>query len=68
MMPKNDLAIVHLKASPGLRNRVLGKLRTRGITMQGFFETVMYLVDTDDRFLEMIEKERETFAKKPDAS
>lgn len=64
-MPKNEIATIHLKTSPTLRNRVLGKLRARGTTMQAFFEDIMRLIDTDDAFLELLEKKRQKLPTKP---
>lgn len=57
-MPKVLEATVHLKTSPELRNRVLGKLRSRGTTMQSFFVDVMRLIDGDEALLDMLESKR----------
>ena len=55
-MSKAPEATIHLKTSPALRNRILGKLRGRGITMQSFFVDLMELIDTDEAVLEMLER------------
>jgi hypothetical protein len=57
-MAKDQEATIHLKTSPTLRNRILGKLRTRGTTMQSFFIDIMELIDADEEFLEMLETKR----------
>ena len=57
-MPKSPEATIHLKTSYDLRNRVLGKLRTRGTTMQSFFTDVMELIVSDAALLEMLETKR----------
>lgn len=48
-------ATINLKTPYELRNRVLGKLRMRGITMQDFFVDIMQLIDSDEAVLEMLE-------------
>jgi hypothetical protein len=57
-MAKAPDATIHLKTSHDLRNRVLGKLRTRGTTMQSFFVDIMEMIDSDDALLEMLERKR----------
>lgn len=56
-------ATIHLKTSPALRDRILGKLRSRGVTMQGFFEDMFRLIDTDDAFFEILQRKREELHK-----
>lgn len=51
-------ATIHLKTSPDLRDRTLGKLRGRGVTMQGFLEDMLRLIDTDDAFFELLQRKR----------
>jgi hypothetical protein len=62
-MPKDLTATIHLKVMPDVRNRVLGKLRARGTTMQAFFGDLLVLLDTDDTLLELIERKREKLRK-----
>jgi excinuclease UvrABC nuclease subunit len=62
--PYADHATIHLKTSHALRNRILGKLRSRGTTMQSFFTDLIELLDTDDQLLEQLDKERHLFREK----
>jgi len=55
-MPKNDVATIHLKTSVELRNCILGKLRSRGTTMQSFFTDVIALLAKDTQELERLEQ------------
>lgn len=64
-MNKDSIATIHLKTSPPLRNRVLGKLRSRGTTMQAFLQDVLRLVDTDDAFLEEVDRKRQALQTNP---
>jgi hypothetical protein len=63
-MPKTPEATIHLKTSHALRNRILGKLRSRGTTMQSFFTDLIELLDTDEQLLEQLDKERHVFREK----
>jgi hypothetical protein len=63
-MTKAPEATIHLKISHALRNRILGKLRSRGTTMQSFFTDLIELLDTDDQLLEQLDKERHVFREK----
>src|SRR5262245_47043263 len=58
VMPKNNMATIHIKTSDGLRNRVLGQLRARGTTMQEFMEDVLYLTNTNSSFFAEVEELR----------
>jgi hypothetical protein len=58
-MRKEYEATIHLKTTSGLRNRVLGKLRGRGTTMQSFFVDIMELIDGDEALLEFLEQKRD---------
>ena len=58
-MAKDLTATIHLKTTPALRNRVSGKLRMRGVTMQSFFMDLMELIDKDEAFLELLEHKRD---------
>jgi hypothetical protein len=50
-MTSNADAWIGIRTTPHLRNSLLGKVRTRGITMQGFLVEVLELLDTDEGFL-----------------
>ena len=58
-MAKDLTATIHLKTTPALRNRVSGKLRMRGVTMQSFFVDLMELIDKDEALLELLEHKRD---------
>jgi hypothetical protein len=58
-MSKDLTATIHLKTTPALRNRVSGKLRMRGVTMQSFFVDLMELIDKDEALLELLEHKRD---------
>jgi hypothetical protein len=57
-MTEDLKATIHLKTTPALRNRILGKLRGRGTTMQSFFVDIMELIDGDEALLELLEHKR----------
>jgi hypothetical protein len=57
-MAKDLTATIHLKTTPALRNRVSGKLRMRGVTMQSFFVDLMEMIDKDEALLELLEQKR----------
>lgn len=49
-----DRVTVHLKTDRPTRDRVLGSLRSRGITMQDFFNDLMQaLIENPDRIHEI---------------
>ena len=58
-MAKDLTATIHLKTTPALRNRISGKLRMRGVTMQSFFVDLMELIDKDEALLELLEHKRD---------
>ena len=58
-MAKDLTATIHLKTTPALRNRISGKLRMRGVTMQSFFLDLMELIDKDEALLECLEHKRD---------
>jgi hypothetical protein len=58
-MSKDLTATIHLKTTPALRNRISGKLRMRGVTMQSFFVDLMELLDKDEALLELLEHKRD---------
>lgn len=58
-MAKDLTATIHLKTTPALRNRISGKLRMRGLTMQSFFVDLMELLDKDEALLELLEHKRD---------
>jgi hypothetical protein len=58
-MSKDLTATIHLKTTPALRNRISGKLRMRGVTMQAFFVDLMELIDKDEALLELLEHKRD---------
>jgi hypothetical protein len=58
-MSKDLTATIHLKTTPVLRNRISGKLRMRGVTMQSFFVDLMELIDKDEALLELLEQKRD---------
>ena len=58
-MAKDLTATIHLKTTPALRNRVSGKLRMRGDTMQSFFLDLMEMIDKDEALLELLEHKRD---------
>ena len=53
---------IAIKMSHDLRNRFLGKLRTRGTTMQSFFHDLMTLLTTDDALLDLLEEKRKSLS------
>lgn len=49
-----DRVTIHLKTDRPVRDRLLGTLRMRGITMQDFFEDLMHtLVEKPERIQEI---------------
>jgi hypothetical protein len=50
---------IHIKVCPLVRNRVLGKLRMRGTTMQAFVGDLFTLLAQDDGLLEFLETRRQ---------
>lgn len=65
-MAKDLTATIHLKTTPGLRNRISGKLRMRGVTMQSFFVDLMELIDKDEALLELLEHKRDALKEQKD--
>ncbi len=63
-MAKDLTATIHLKTTPGLRNRMSGKLRMRGVTMQSFFVDLMEMIDKDEALLELLEHKRDALKDK----
>jgi hypothetical protein len=61
IMPTTRQAMIRLKMSPELRNQISGKLRLRGMTMQGFFVGLMALLNEDEALLELLESKRHEF-------
>lgn len=61
--PKDGMATIHIKAPNALRNRVLGKLRSQGTTMQTFFENLMRLIDADDVLLDTLHRRQARLAR-----
>lgn len=65
-MSIDRLATINLKVPHTLRNRFLGKLRGRGITMQAFFVDIMALIDQDETLLDLLEDERTALRERRD--
>lgn len=58
-MDTPKIATVHLKFSPEVRNRLSGKLRQNGLTMQGFLSDVCQRVIVDEAFFELVKAQHE---------
>jgi hypothetical protein len=52
-MDKPKVATVHLKFPPAVRDRLSGKLRQNGLTMQGFLTEVCQRIIVDEAFFEL---------------
>jgi len=50
-----DRVTLHLKTNRDTRDRLLGALRARGTTMQGFFEKLMEMLIANPEYIEQIE-------------
>ena len=63
-MPKVTETYIRIRLEPEVRNHLLGKLRARGTTMQGFFEDIAILAKRDDVFLTFLEAKRDELKEK----
>lgn len=63
--PQDTRATLHLKIERPVRDQLLGKLRSQGMTMQHFFETLMHAMVASDQALEDIQAVRRKYAVPP---
>jgi energy-converting hydrogenase A subunit M len=66
MAPDRD-AIINIRTSQALRNRLLGRVRARGTTLRSFLADVIEIIDTDDELFEMIEMRRLVLGRQRDS-
>lgn len=63
----DDRVTLHLKVERCVRDQLLGKLRSQGMTMQHFFETLMHGMIADEKALEEVQETRRRYARPPAA-
>jgi hypothetical protein len=52
---KRDIVTLHLKTERAIRDQLLGALRSRGTTMQQFFDTLMRMLVEHPEYIDQIE-------------
>jgi len=50
-----DIVTLHLKTDRVIRDQLLGRLRSRGTTMQSFFDTLMRILVEHPAYIDQIE-------------
>ena len=64
---KSDRVTLHLKTDRAVRDQLLGALRSRGITMQQFFDTLMRALITNHDYITQGESWDTDTDEEPDA-